>query len=65
MAFDSGTIKLRLGKGEKVVQVITKLANKIGGKEKKKKEKKAIKGAGIQSSSSLVAYFDFENIKRR
>ena len=34
---DSGIIKLKLGKGKKVVQVITKLTNKIGGKGKKKK----------------------------
>ena len=34
---DSGIIKLKLGKGKKVVQVITKLTNKIGEKGKKKK----------------------------
>ena len=34
--------------------MITKLENKIGRKEKKKKGKKRIKGQGIQSSSILV-----------
>ena len=36
---DSGTIKLKQGKGKKVV-VIIKLRNKIGTKGKKKKGKK-------------------------
>ena len=38
VALDSGIIKLKLGKGKKVVQVITKLTNKIGGKGKKRKK---------------------------
>ena len=43
---DSEIIKLKLGKRKKVVQVITKLTNKIGGKGKKKKGKKRKKGTG-------------------
>ena len=54
MALDSGIIKLKLGKGKKVVQVITKLTNKIGGKGKKrKKERREKRGQGIQSSSTM------------
>ena len=40
---DNGIIKLKLGRGKKVV-VITKLRNKIGRKGKKKKGKKREKG---------------------
>ena len=54
-ALDSGIIKLKLGKGKKVVQVITKLTDKNRKvKERRKKERREKRV--IQIISSIVAF---------